>query len=82
MRDRIFKSMLDLSSKPPETGAQPPALIVWPETSVPFILSENPSALTAIGETLKDGQVLLSDAPGAGFESCPALEALFSGLSN
>lgn len=62
VRDRIFKSMLDLSSKPPETGAQPPALIVWPETSVPFILSENPSALTAIGETLKDGQVLVAGA--------------------
>jgi len=62
VRDRIFKSMLDLSSKPPPDGDPTPQLIIWPETSVPYIFSESPAALTAIGETLKDGQVLIAGA--------------------
>ena len=62
VRDRIFKSMLELSSRPPADGSPPPKLIVWPETSVPYIFSENPGALAAIGETLKDGQTLIAGA--------------------
>ena len=60
VRDRIFRSMLELSSRPPADGKQPPQLIVWPETSVPYVLSESPAALAAIGEMLKDGQSLLA----------------------
>jgi apolipoprotein N-acyltransferase len=62
IRDRIFKSMLDLSSKPATDGGPAPKLIVWPETSVPYIFSENPAALAAIGEMLKDGQTLIAGA--------------------
>ena len=62
VRDRIFKGLLDLSSQPPEAGKPQPRLIVWPETSVPYIFSENPAALTAIGEMLKPGQVLIAGA--------------------
>ena len=60
VRERIFKSMLELSSRPPADGAAPPQLIVWPETSVPYIFSENPAALTAIGDMLKPGQTLVA----------------------
>ncbi len=37
-------------------------MIVWPETSVPFILTENPDALVRIGDVLQDGQILLTGA--------------------
>jgi len=62
IRERIMKSLLDLSSQPPAAGQQKPALIVWPETSVPYIFSENPGALSAIGEMLQDGQTLVAGA--------------------
>ena len=53
-------------------GATRPDIIVWPETSVPFILTQNPDALTRIADVLQDGQVLVTGAvrsedAGAGF---------------
>ncbi|MEM6461824.1 MAG: apolipoprotein N-acyltransferase [Pseudomonadota bacterium] len=60
-RSRIFDTLLSLSSRPPESGRQP-THIVWPETSVPFILTSNPAALAMIGQTLQDGQTLITGA--------------------
>ena len=60
VRDRIFSTMLALSSQPPEAGHEKPQLIVWPETSVPFLFTERPQALTAIGDMLSDGQMLIA----------------------
>lgn len=62
VRERIFKSMLELSSRPSAAGAAQPQLIVWPETSVPYVFSENPGALSTIGEMLKPGQTLVAGA--------------------
>ncbi len=62
VRDRIFSTMLALSSQPPEAGHEKPQLIVWPETSVPFLFTERPQALTAIGDMLSDGQMLIAGA--------------------
>ena len=62
VRDRIFATMLALSSKEPEAGHQKPQLILWPETSVPFLFTERPEALTAIGDMLADGQMLIAGA--------------------
>ena len=62
VRDRIFASLLELSSAPPKAGAQKPELIIWPETSVPFLFTERPDALVAIGDTLTEGQMLLAGA--------------------
>ena len=59
-RERIFSSLLDLSSRPGD-GLQP-TLVVWPETSVPFLLTSNRAALARIGETLQDGQTLVTGA--------------------
>lgn len=61
-RDRIFATYLDLSARAPADGAPRPELIVWPETSVPFILAERPDALVALGELVQDGQTLLIGA--------------------
>lgn len=61
-RDDIFRTLLSLSGQPVETGGTPPRLIVWPETSVPFIFAERPDSLTAIADLLADGQVLMAGA--------------------
>lgn len=71
-RAAIFEEHLALSALPPENGGKRPDIIVWPETSVPFILTQNPDALTRIAEVLQDGQVLITGAvrsedAGAGF---------------
>lgn len=61
-RAEIFREHLRLSALPPTAGQKKPDLIVWPETSVPFILSQNPDALEDIANTLEDGQILLTGA--------------------
>lgn len=71
-RDEIFRTLLTLSSAPPPPGKPAPKLIVWPETSLPFLFTERPDALAAIGELLADGQLLLAGnvrAEGQGAEA-------------
>lgn len=74
VRDRIFRTLLDLSAAPLDPTAAKPTIIVWPETAVPFLLSQRPDALAAIGAMLDEGQMLLAGAvrsegdPGAGEE--------------
>lgn len=60
VRDRIFATMMGLSAKAPEPDHNRPQLILWPETSVPFLFTERPDALPAIGEMLGDGQMLVA----------------------
>ena len=59
LRERIFRTYLDLSASPADEGKRPD-LIVWPETALPFILSQRPDALVALGELVEDGQTLLA----------------------
>ena len=59
-RDEIFRTLLNLSAAPLAPGRPKPQLIIWPETSLPFLLTDRPDALVAIGELLSDGQVLLA----------------------
>ena len=61
-RDDIFATYLEMSARPPEPGAPAPQLVIWPETSVPFLLQQRPQALAALGETIADGQTLLAGA--------------------
>jgi apolipoprotein N-acyltransferase len=60
VREEIFARHLDLTRRAGE-GA-PPAIIIWPETSVPFLLSARPDALAAIGAALGEEQMLLAGA--------------------
>jgi len=62
LRDEIFRTYLDMSARPPEEGARKPRLILWPETSVPFIFNDRPDALVALGELIDDDQVLMAGA--------------------
>lgn len=59
-RQAVFEEHLALTALPPREGGKRPDIIVWPETSVPFILTQNRDALTRIGEVLQDGQVLIA----------------------
>lgn len=73
-RAAIFREHLRLSALPPEEGAPRPDVIVWPETSIPFILTENTDALAAIADMLEEGQILLTGAvrmEGAGVGYAP-----------
>ena len=59
-RDQIFSTYLKMTAELPEQGKRAPSLVIWPETAVPFILTDRPDALAAIGEVLADGQILLA----------------------
>jgi apolipoprotein N-acyltransferase len=61
-RDRIFSKLLELSSAKPAVGMKRPDIIIWPETSIPFLLTERPDAYSAIATALEDGQTLLAGA--------------------
>jgi apolipoprotein N-acyltransferase len=62
VRDRIFSTMLAMSSQEPQPGHPKPQLVIWPETSVPFLFTERPEALVAIGDMLGEGQMLMAGA--------------------
>ena len=62
LRDSIFSSQIELSALEPDGDKPPPQLIVWPETSVPFLFNERPDALVAIGDLLDEEQILLAGA--------------------
>ncbi len=62
VRDRIFADYLKMTAQAPEADNPKPVLIVWPETAVPFLITERPDALAALGETLTEGQTLLAGA--------------------
>ena len=61
-RDRIFATYLEMSARPPAEGAERRDLIIWPETAIPFVLSERPDALVALGELIGPEQTLLVGA--------------------
>lgn len=59
-RVAIFEKHLRLTALPPQPGHKQADIIVWPETTIPFILTQNPDALREIAKTLKEGQVLIT----------------------
>lgn len=61
-RADIFKTYLELSAQAPDEDQERPSVIIWPETSVPFILTKTPDALSQIADTLKIGQTLIAGA--------------------
>ncbi|MBS3651110.1 apolipoprotein N-acyltransferase [Pseudaminobacter sp. 19-2017] len=60
--DRVFAELMRSSGEPPAEGQKKPQLILWPETSVPFLFTDRPDALAALGAMLTDGQMLLAGA--------------------
>jgi apolipoprotein N-acyltransferase len=60
--NRVFEGLMRASAEPPAAGKGKPQLILWPETSVPFLFTDRPDALAAIGAMLTDGQMLVAGA--------------------
>ena len=60
VRDRIFGELIELSATPVAEGQPKPALILWPETAVPFLFTERPDALATISRLLDDDQLLVA----------------------
>lgn len=60
LRAQHLRTYLEMSASPPADGdAPPPTHILWPETAVPFILSNEPEIRRLIGEIVPaDGAVL------------------------
>jgi len=61
-RAAIFEKHLSLSVQPAKAGGKRPDIIVWPETSIPFLITDNQDALTRIADTLDDDQILIAGA--------------------
>lgn len=65
VEDRNFRQLLDLSTRatsPQKPGLSGTTLLVWPETAFPFILTERPDALSALGAMIPPGTVLAAGA--------------------
>ncbi len=81
VRDSIFARLIRLSKGEPVAAgasaspAQKPQFIVWPETAVPYLITEKPEALRTIAGMVEDGQILLTGAvrsePGASASEQP-----------
>lgn len=61
-RREIFDRLIALTEQEPAAGKPRPDVVIWPETSVPYILSDTPEALLRIADALRDDQVLLAGA--------------------
>jgi apolipoprotein N-acyltransferase len=62
--ERIFATLLDLSGRGRGEG-QDETLVVWPESSVPFILTDSPEGLARVAAALEPGETLLAGAARA-----------------
>jgi apolipoprotein N-acyltransferase len=56
-RARIFEDLLAMSAS---GSAEKPAIIIWPESAVSFLLDESKEALDRIAEVLEPQQILLA----------------------
>jgi apolipoprotein N-acyltransferase len=68
-KDEIVADYLSLSDRttgPEHTGLADVTLLVWPESAFPFILTEDPPALGAIGGALPPGTTLVTGAARIG----------------
>ncbi len=66
----VLQRYLSLSATGMKEGAPPPfSILIWPETALPFFLTDQPNALAAIGALLPTGTTLITGAarsePGA-----------------
>ena len=77
-RERIFSSYLELSGDPSLGPMGPETILIWPESAFPFFLTQEPSALAAIGELLPDGATLVTGA--ARLEAVPERSLAFNSL--
>lgn len=61
-RRHIFDTYIKMTEAAPKNGAGLADLVIWPETSVPYLLNKNPEVLERIGQALRPGQTLFAGA--------------------
>ncbi|POF33994.1 apolipoprotein N-acyltransferase [Roseibium marinum] len=63
-RDKIFQTYLDMTETPLGGSARVgmPRLVVWPESAVPFLLTQEPGALYRVASALGEGSELVTGA--------------------
>ena len=62
----IITKLIDLTTSktsPDDPGLEGVAQVIWPESSLPFFLSDYPDALARIGQMLPENAILLTGAP-------------------
>jgi apolipoprotein N-acyltransferase len=82
-KDRIVADYLALSDRstgPQHTGLTDVTLLVWPESAFPFILTEDPPALSAIGGALPPGTTLVTGAARIGEAGSSPHPAIFNSI--
>ena len=67
----IFDQLKQLTAAPPSTG-MPVTHIIWPESSVPFLIDESPAGQAELAAVLQPGQTVLA---GAVRRSAPSNDA-------
>ncbi|MCA1300495.1 apolipoprotein N-acyltransferase [Stappia indica] len=76
-RSRVFATYLEMSDQPwtGADGGDLPRVVIWPESAVPFLLTNEPGALSAIArmlgpeDTLATGAVRQGEATGSFYNS-------------
>jgi apolipoprotein N-acyltransferase len=68
--DRLI-TMSSMQMGPNDPGLATATHVVWPESSLPFFLSEYPESLSLIGRMLPEGAMLLTGAPRIDFSAPP-----------
>ncbi|GGD03527.1 apolipoprotein N-acyltransferase [Aureimonas glaciei] len=63
--DRNFDRLMQLTETRPETPLAPKTLIIWPESSVPFLLTDRPDAIGRLATALQPGEILVAGAARA-----------------
>ena len=58
---KIFDQLLSLTAAPPSTGT-PVTHVIWPESSIPFLIDESDKGRAELAQALKPGQTLLAGA--------------------
>lgn len=61
-KSAVFEAHLALTTETLKGTTEKPDIIIWPETSIPFILTDNKDALARIAAVLDDNQVLIAGA--------------------
>jgi len=77
-----YLALSDRSTGPEHTGLADVTLLVWPESAFPFILTEDPQALAAIGDALPPGTTLVTGAARIGEAPASAGSAPHPGFYN
>ena len=58
-----YLALSDTATSPETAGVKGVDLLIWPETALPFFLTEEPLALARIDRLLGEGSVLVTGAP-------------------